>query len=143
MEKLKVISSCCFLSPLPHSPLPPRTLPVSYLCFTRIELIFSPTSASLRVIIFHHYKTLVIFHCFPIMFSSFFLLILLCRAEPGRGFRQLSSAGIMSIHISAHFGAIRCPCFRSLTTTPPSGNEIFLHSTSMPWENRNATSCPL
>lgn len=161
MEKLKVISSCCFLCLLPQSPHLLHSSSLLFLFrenrFLILFFFFLPSaSSSLRVIIFHHYKTLVIFHCFPVMFAQ----ILSPIVSVQRRARQRIRAAQVCIDASARAGVNEQPYLRpllafeqadaicflffpSLNKPPPFSREMSHRSRLMTSASGNAISCSL
>lgn len=115
MEKLKVISSCCFLCLLPQSP---HLLHSSSLLFLFRENRFLILFFFFWLLPLLHYESLYFiitrlwsyFIASPLCLHKFFLPLLAYKGEPGREFEQLRSVSmlqlvleLMNSRISGHF----------------------------------------
>lgn len=154
MEKLKVISSCCFLSLLLHSPLPSLTFPVSYFCFTRIVVFFF-----CRFFIMSHYISSLQGVGHISLLSHYVFIILSRNITVQSRARQRIQAAQVYFDALALVGVNEQPylwpllafeqadaiCFPSSLSlnTPPPGNGMYRDSRLMPCENVNTISCSL
>lgn len=157
MEKLKVISSCCFLSCLLHSPLPSLTLPASYFYVKRIVGFFF--SFCLFFIMSDYISWLQDFGHISLLSHYVFIILSPNITVQSRARQRIQAAqvcfdawALVGVNEQRYLwpllafeqtDAICFPSLLSLNTPPPSGNWMSCHSRLMPCENVNTISCSL